>query len=192
MLLWFVSFPLFVVVASFRPSLIISRKPLPACQKILQQRLLPSPASAVPSSAPRPTTPNHYSTLGRHFTTGAAPSSALGTAGVVAAGGNYPGAPAAAGFSSSSLGVAGSTLGPAGAAIGTGHSSLAGYGTNNGGPGSVSAAALGGSAHNLHSAASLNTNGALAARGTCVTKLFFITDCSAGPPPVLCGARAKR
>ncbi len=61
--------------------------------------------------------------------------------------------------------VAGSTLGPAGAAIGTGHSSLAGYGQTNNNGGAVAAAGLGGSSHNLHSSASLNTNGALAARG---------------------------
>jgi len=111
-----------------------------ACQKILQQRLTPS-LSATPST-PRPTTPNHYS-LGRHFS----------SAGSAAPQANYPGGPS---FSSSSLSctVAGSTLGPAGAAIGTGHSSLAGY---NG--------ALTGSAHNLHSTANLNSNGALAARG---------------------------
>ena len=73
------------------------------------------------------------------------------------------------GFSSSLLSsvVAGSTLGPAGAgSIGTGHNSLAGYNNNVGG------SALSCSALNLHSssssssnAASLSTNGALAARG---------------------------
>ena len=130
-----------------------------ACQKIVQQRLTPLAApSAGVATAPRPTTPNHYS-LGRHFgqhsTGNAAPPPGSGT---VPAG--YPGS--ASGFSSSSLGsvVAGSTLGPAGAgSIGTGHSSLAGY-NNNG------SAALSGSALNLHSSTSASSqNGALAARG---------------------------
>lgn len=146
-----------------------------ACQKILQQRLLPSPASVVQQQqpiTPRPTTPNHYSTLGRHFPgTGPPTANAPGSTG-----GNYPGA--STGFSSSSLGggavVAGSTLGPAGAAIGTGHSSLAGYGQTNNNGGAVAAAGLGGSSHNLHSSASLNTNGALAARGKIFLDLSVI------------------
>ena len=133
------------------------------------------------AAAQRPTTPNHYS-LGRHYgqqqqqhSTGSTTSITTGVGGSVGgvsvgpptSHGGYPGA--VSGFSSSSLSsvVAGSTLGPAGAgSIGTGHSSLAGYNNNVGG------SALSGSALNLHSssssssnAASLSTNGALAARG---------------------------
>ncbi|XP_046451966.1 centaurin-gamma-1A-like isoform X2 [Daphnia pulex] len=150
-----------------------------ACQKIVQQRLTPlaPPSAGVVSgaAAQRPTTPNHYS-LGRHYSqqqqqqqqhsTGSTTSITTGggSSGPAASHGGYPGA--VSGFSSSSLGsvVAGSTLGPAGAgSIGTGHSSLAGYSSNN-----VGGSALSGSALNLHSsastAASLSTNGALAAR----------------------------
>jgi Arf-GAP/GTPase/ANK repeat/PH domain-containing protein 1/3 len=158
--------------------------PFSACQKIVQQRLTPlaPPSAGVVSgaAAQRPTTPNHYS-LGRHYgqqqqqqqqqlqqhLTGSTTSITTGggSSGPAASHGGYPGA--VSGFSSSSLGsvVAGSTLGPAGAgSIGTGHSSLAGYSSNN-----VGGSALSGSALNLHSsastAASLSTNGALAARG---------------------------
>ena len=147
---------------------------LTACQKILQQRL-GTPMASIPSTnigMTRPTTPNHYSTLGRHF--GSTTQSPAVTGGAATGAGHYPGA--VSGFSSSSLPgsasvVAGSTLGPAGAAIGTGHSSLAGYTSNSNSNGPVTG--LGGSAINLHSSTStpnattvgLNTNGALAARG---------------------------
>jgi hypothetical protein len=144
----------------------------------VQQRL-GNPMVSIPSTnigMTRPTTPNHYSTLGRHFGSTAQSPAVTGGAPTGAAG-HYPGA--VSGFSSSSLPgstsvVAGSTLGPAGAAIGTGHSSLAGYTSNSNSNGPVTPGGLGGSALNLHSSTSvpnatvgLNTNGALAARGKC-------------------------